>query len=144
MKVNDLVSLDGSFGLRPAGSAAAISAPTPVSPTFTADVAGTFTILLGVNDGTVDSAGDTGDTVDIVDIVATVPISAGEVLFGDNCKICHGVNGAGSGTAPNIQGVTKSQIDWAIANVTQMKIQPTPQALTDPEKQSIADYLGSF
>ena len=136
--MNDLVSLDGSFGSRPAGSAAAISAPTPVSPTFTADVAGTFTILLVLNDGTVDSAQDT------VDIVATVPISAGEVLFGDNCKICHGVNGAGSGTAPNIQGVTKSQIDWAIANVTQMKIQPTPQALTDPEKQSIADYLGSF
>lgn len=138
MKVNDLVSLDGSFGSRPAGSAAAISAPTPVSPTFTADVAGTFTILLVLNDGTVDSAQDT------VDIVATVPISAGEVLFGDNWKICHGVNGAGSGTAPNIQGVTKSQIDWAIANVTQMKIQPTLQALTDPEKQSIADYLGSF
>ena len=136
--MNDLVSLDGSFGSRPAGSAAAISAPTPVSPTFTADVAGTFTILLVLNDGTVDSAQDT------VDIVATVPISAGEVLFGDNCKICHGVNGAGSGTAPNIQGVTKSQIDWAIANVTQMKIQPTLQALTDPEKQSIADYLGSF
>ena len=136
--MNDLVSLDGSFGSRPAGSAAAISAPTPVSPTFTADVAGTFTILLVLNDGTVDSAQDT------VDIVATVPISAGEVLFGDNCKICHGVNGAGSGTAPNIQGVTKSQIDWAIANVTQMKIQPTRQALTDPEKQSIADYLGSF
>ena len=135
MKVNDLVSLDGSFGLRPAGSAAAISAPTPVSPTFTADVAGTFTILLVLNDGTVDSAQDT------VDIVATVPISAGEVLFGDNFKICHGVNGGGSGTAPNIPGGTKTQSGWALANVTPMKNQPNLPTLTDTEQHPHAALL---
>ena len=72
--VNDTVQLDGSgssdvdgdsltfkwsFVSRPGGSNAALSSTTVVKPTFDVDVAGTYTVRLIVNDGTVDSASDT-------------------------------------------------------------------------------------
>lgn len=43
----------------PGGSAAALSDPTIVNPTFTPDVAGTYVVQLVVNDGASDSAPDT-------------------------------------------------------------------------------------
>ena len=43
----------------PAGSAAALSDPTVIGPTFVADVAGSYVAQLVVNDGIVDSAADT-------------------------------------------------------------------------------------
>ena len=74
VQVNDAVQLDGSgssdvdgnsltfkwsFVSRPGGSNAALSNTTVVKPTFDVDVAGTYTVRLIVNDGTVDSASDT-------------------------------------------------------------------------------------
>ena len=44
---------------RPTGSGAVLSDTTAVSPTFTADVDGSYVVQLIVNDGTVDSAPDT-------------------------------------------------------------------------------------
>ncbi len=43
----------------PAGSTTTLSNPTTVLPTFVADVAGTYTVQLIVNDGTANSPGDT-------------------------------------------------------------------------------------
>jgi len=72
--VNDTVLLDGSgssdvdgdlltfmwsFVARPGGSNAALSNTTVVKPTFDVDVAGTYSVRLIVNDGTVDSVSDT-------------------------------------------------------------------------------------
>ena len=72
--VNDTVQLDGSgssdvdgdslsftwsFVSRPAGSSATLSNTKVLKPTFDVDVAGTYTVQLIVNDGTVDSAPDT-------------------------------------------------------------------------------------
>ncbi|UCD81362.1 MAG: fibronectin type III domain-containing protein, partial [Desulfobacterales bacterium] len=72
--VNDTVQLDGSnssdangdsltynwsFVSRPGGSNATLSNTQAVKPTFDVDVAGTYTVRLIVNDGTVDSAPDT-------------------------------------------------------------------------------------
>jgi len=45
-----------SFTSRPAGSAAALSNPTTVNPTFTVDVFGTYVVQLIVNDGIANSA----------------------------------------------------------------------------------------
>ena len=44
-----------SFVSRPAGSAATLTNPTAAQPTFVADVAGSYTVQLVVNDGTVNS-----------------------------------------------------------------------------------------
>ena len=54
----DTLTLLWSLTSVPAGSAAALSDPTAVGPTFVADVAGTYVAQLVVNDGTVDSAPD--------------------------------------------------------------------------------------
>ena len=72
--VNDTVQLDGSsssdvdgdsltftwsFISKPVGSSAALSDTQAVKPVFDVDVAGTYTVQLIVNDGTVNSAPDT-------------------------------------------------------------------------------------
>jgi len=72
--VNDTVQLDGSgssdvdgdsltfkwsFASRPTGSNATLSDTTAVKPTFEVDVAGSYTVQLIVNDGTVNSTPDT-------------------------------------------------------------------------------------
>ncbi|MGB5602499.1 MAG: PKD domain-containing protein, partial [Gammaproteobacteria bacterium] len=72
--VNDTVTLDGSGSTDvdgdsltynwslttvPVGSSAALTGPTTVYPSFTIDVAGTYTAQLIVNDGTVNSIPDT-------------------------------------------------------------------------------------
>ena len=52
----DPLTYSWSFISRPAGSAATLTNPTTVGPTFVADVAGSYTVQLVVNDGTVNSA----------------------------------------------------------------------------------------
>ncbi|RMH34417.1 MAG: DUF11 domain-containing protein, partial [Nitrospirae bacterium] len=74
VRVGDLVTLDGSASSdvdgdpltfawsiiqEPSGSAATLSDPTAVMPTFFANAAGTYVLQLIVNDGTVNSAPDT-------------------------------------------------------------------------------------
>jgi hypothetical protein len=48
-----------SLTTRPGGSAAVLSSPTAVTPTFVADVAGTYVAQLIVNNGVTNSAPDT-------------------------------------------------------------------------------------
>ena len=55
----DLLTYIWSFTTVPGGSAAALSDPTAVNPSFVADVSGIYVVQLVVNDGTVDSAPDT-------------------------------------------------------------------------------------
>ena len=55
----DTLIFEWSLVSRPGGSSAALSDTTAVKPTFDVDVAGTYTVQLIVNDGTVNSAPDT-------------------------------------------------------------------------------------
>lgn len=55
---HDLITYLWTFVSRPTGSTATLSDPAVIRPTFTADVAGGYTIRLIVNDGTVNSAPD--------------------------------------------------------------------------------------
>jgi hypothetical protein len=55
----DALTFTWSFSSRPAGSAATLSNPAAVMPTFTADVPGDFVLQLIVNDGSVNSVPDT-------------------------------------------------------------------------------------
>ncbi|MEN8763758.1 MAG: PKD domain-containing protein [Thiogranum sp.] len=56
---NDPLSYAWSFTSRPTDSQAVLSDPTAVTPTFSADRAGSYQVQLIVNDGRVDSAADT-------------------------------------------------------------------------------------
>jgi hypothetical protein len=66
----DEISYSWSLTTVPAGSSASLSDSTNVSPTFTADIDGSYVAQLIVNDGTVDSVAD------IVNIVAATGNSA--------------------------------------------------------------------
>ena len=55
---DDLLTYAWSFVSRPVGSAATLSNPAIVAPTFVADVPGTFIVQLVVNDGVQNSAPD--------------------------------------------------------------------------------------
>lgn len=59
----DLLTYSWSFTSVPTGSSATLSSTTAASPTFTADVDGSYVVSLTVNDGTVNS---TADTVTVV------------------------------------------------------------------------------
>lgn len=61
----DTLTFSWTLSARPAGSNAALSGATTVTPSFVTDVAGTYTASLIVNDGTASSAAST------VDITAT-------------------------------------------------------------------------
>jgi len=56
---NDPLTYQWSLSSAPAGSTAALSDATAISPAFTADLAGTYILQLIVNDGTLDSLPDT-------------------------------------------------------------------------------------
>lgn len=55
----DILDFDWSFAALPPGSAATLSDPTLFNPTFTADLAGSYTLELVVNDGELYSEADT-------------------------------------------------------------------------------------
>jgi hypothetical protein len=98
--VGDIVVLDGSasydpntppdpityqwaFASKPAGSAAAISNPVSVSPSFTADVVGNYEVGLIVNDGSADSSPG------FVRVIAEPEQSTSD---GDSCFSCAQAN----------------------------------------------------
>jgi hypothetical protein len=55
----DMLTFRWSFVSRPAGSSAVLSGSASATPAFAPDLAGTYTVQLIVNDGTVDGAPDT-------------------------------------------------------------------------------------
>jgi hypothetical protein len=91
VSVGDTVTLDGSqsdphagpltyqwsFVSRPAGSAAVLSDASAVNPTFSADLAGTYTVQLIVNDGYADSQ------------PATVTVTVDQPVYAVDLKISY-------------------------------------------------------
>jgi mono/diheme cytochrome c family protein len=71
--------------MRPAGSAAVLSAATSATPSFTADVAGSYVATVTVSDGQASSSAS-------VTITAQAPGSGldGAALYQSNCSRCHG------------------------------------------------------
>lgn len=69
----------------PMGSSAMLDDASSATPGFTADVAGIYAAILVVNDGAVDS---TADEVVVIAEEAAQPLN-GEVLYNDNCLMCH-------------------------------------------------------
>ncbi len=106
----DTVFLDGSASfdpdgdpityawtlVTPGGSSATLSDATAQAPSFTADVAGTYTATLIVNDGSGDSAPDTA-TITVTDVPNSPPIADA----GNNATVVEGtlVNLSGAGSS---------------------------------------------
>ena len=90
----DTLSYAWSLTTLPSGSNAILTNPTNVSPTFTADVDGTYVVQLIVNDGTVDSAADT------VSVIAATENSAPVANAGNDQNVTAGttvfLDGSGS------------------------------------------------
>ncbi len=112
--VDDTVTLDGSASSdadgnnltfvwslsAPTGSAAALSDLAAVNPTFVADLSGTYTASLTVNDGTEDSALDSVTITAEAVVVNTPPVaSAGPDQIVD------------TGTTVSLDGAASSDID---------------------------------
>ena len=71
---------------KPSGSTMGLSDTSAVSPTFTADVAGSYVLSLVVNDGTVDSAPDSVTITASLNPV-TRPLNDTGITFGGNYQI---------------------------------------------------------
>ncbi|MFD3392147.1 PKD domain-containing protein [Alteromonas macleodii] len=94
----DTLSYNWSLTSLPSGSSASLTSPTNVSPTFTADVDGTYVAQLIVNDGTVDSAADT------VSVIAATANSAPVANAGND-------QNASTGTVVTLNGSASSDAD---------------------------------
>ncbi len=100
----DPLTYSWSLTSRPAGSAAVLANPTSVSPTFTVDLAGTYTAQLIVNDGTLSSA---PNTVNISTVnVTPVRITTNKLLEGRRNLPYADTLEASGGTIPYTWSVT--------------------------------------
>jgi cytochrome c553 len=112
----------------PADSTATLANANTASPTFTADMDGTYTATLVVNDGADDSAPDS------VTVTASAEPLDGAVLYETNCAQCH--NPLATSTKA---GRTAAQIQAAIDN--NVGGMGGLSFLTAEEVQAIADAL---
>ena len=113
----DPLTYQWSFVSRPEGSTAALSSPTAVNPSFTADKAGTYTVQLIVNDGTFDSAPDT------VNIVAQPQVwslevgpEGGTLNFGNGVKLQIPPGAVSETTTISISDLVADQITEMLSN----------------------------
>ena len=150
--VGSLVTLDGSgsrdvnnqsltylwqMTATPAGSLAALSSSTNAKPTFTADIAGTYTITLVVNDGKANS------TVSTVSVYASVSNSAPVANAGPNQSITVGSVVTLDGTASTDANRDPLTYKWSLSNV------PTGSgaalnATYSPNPRFTADMVGTY
>ena len=77
-------------------------------------------------------------------------IAQGKMLFQEGCATCHGINGAGTSDAPNIQNVGAAGAHFQImtgrmpmATATMQSRRGKPQ-FTEEQAQAIAAYVGSL
>ena len=96
----DLLSFSWAFSARPNGSAAALSGPAAVNPTFTPDVAGAYVIRLIVSDGKANSAAAT--------VTVTATATAANAAPVANAGSAQNVN---TGSAVTLDGSGSSDAD---------------------------------
>ncbi|MGL1957763.1 MAG: glycosyl hydrolase [Colwellia sp.] len=118
---NDTLTYLWAFTSKPVGSTAGLNNTANISPSFTADIAGTYIVSLTVNDGTVDSLADS------ITVTATIAMTstghpyctrAGLDADGDgwgweNNASCVVKNSAADPDAdPNFQGCIIGTVTW--------------------------------
>lgn len=134
----DPLTFAWAFVAVPAGSAAALSVPSAVDPTFTPDFEGNYVIQLVVNDGTADSAPDTVTIT--VGAVNTAPTAVGIVLPGSEPEA--DVNAVESPTlTPNTETLYALP-EWAGAWYPEKQFGPAQYLLKlDPDNASVLDGI---
>ena len=152
VKVASLVTLDGSgsrdadndtltylweMTAKPTGSAAALTSTTSASPQFNADLAGTYTITLVVNDGKEKSP------VSSATVVASVTNSAPVANAGVNQNVSIGKFVTLDGTASTDANSDTLSYKWTLLG------KPTGSAAvlsstTSPNPTFTADVMGIF
>ena len=76
-------------------------------------------------------------------------VAAGEVLFEEHCKDCHGSAGLGgkkapSLRAPEVQNAAPGAIFWILTNGVVRKKMPVWSKLPEPERWQLVSYVKSL
>ena len=76
-------------------------------------------------------------------------ISAGRILFDQNCAHCHGTGAQGKHGRPSLRServaqATDGELAWLLRNGSLAKGMPTWSALPEPERWQIIAYLRSL
>jgi mono/diheme cytochrome c family protein len=114
---------------RPAGSSASLSGATTAQPSFVADVAGTYTATLTVNDGALSSSAS-------VVVTAQAASIDGAALYTAKCQSCHGpiapIFSANSKSASKIQAAINNNKGGmgSLATLTPAQVQAIATAVT--------------
>ena len=152
VSVGSLVTLDGS-GSRdvnnqsltymwqitavPTGSLAALSSATNAKPTFTADIAGTYTISLVVNDGKANS------TLATVSVYASVSNSAPVANAGNNQSVNVGTVVTLDGTGSTDANRDPLTYKWSLSNVPTGSSAALSSTIS-PNPKFTADVTGTY
>lgn len=119
----DPLSFSWSFTSRPAGSTAALSAATSVSPTFTADVLGTYVVQLIVSDAFTSGA---PATVTVTAVARTITLTPDPLsLLANTPGILTVALAAPAG--PSGQQVTLAAVDPSVVNIPSNVLVPANQ-----------------
>jgi mono/diheme cytochrome c family protein len=114
---------------RPAGSGASLTGATTAQPGFVADVAGTYTATLTVNDGALSSSAS-------VVVTAQAASIDGAALYTAKCQSCHGpiapIFSANSKCASKIQAAINNNKGGmgSLATLTPAQVQAIATAVT--------------
>jgi len=115
----DPLTYNWAFTARPLGSTATLTGATTVNPTFPADLTGTYTVRLIVNDGTVNSIQDTVNIVNTLPgglepniVLAPTTYDFGSVLLGTSQTKNVAIQNNGTAFL-TVTGLTMSGADFA-------------------------------
>ncbi len=79
--------------------------------------------------------------------VSPQDITAGEMIYAEQCAACHGADGTGDGTMTNFSNVASaiqvSQTDWQV-NYTAADVHASLSSLSDTEIWQALDYIRTF
>ena len=121
----------------PSGSLAALSSATSVKPTFTADVAGTYTLSLLVNDGKANSVAAT------VNVYSSVSNSAPVANAGTNQSVAIGASVTLDGTSSTDANRDPLTYKWALLSKPSGSTADL-NATNSPNPKFTADVAGAY
>ena len=134
---NDLLTYKWQLTAKPANSVAALTLDTSAAPQFTADLAGTYTITLVVNDGKVSSAASS------VTIVASVTNSAPVANPGANQNVQIGTTITLDGTASTDANSDTLSYKWTMYGRPATST-ASLSSTTSPNPKFTADVMGIY